>query len=110
MNYSNQAGRQLGNLDMQQAIKGAAVEAPPTEVMRLINALDQTISHARELGRQLEDRLEHVISGAAPVGQATAVGPAEIIQSPLGNRIAAMERDLAAHCFAVQDLLSRLKV
>lgn len=110
MNYGNQAGRQLGNLDMQQAIKGAAIEAPPTEVMRMINALDQTIQHARELDRQFEQRLEHVISAAAPVGEATTGGPAEIIQSPLGNRIAAMDRDLANHCFAMQALLSRLKV
>lgn len=85
-------------------------EASQPEILRQVDSLDRRLSTAREIAAELERRLEHVVASPAPVNSTAVKGPEEVVQSPLGNRIAAMERDLASHCYALQALIVRLKV
>jgi uncharacterized heparinase superfamily protein len=89
---------------------GMAIGEEQPEVLRLLDGLDRRLSHLREISQQLERRLEHVVAAAAPIASNAQSAPAEVIQSPLGNRIAAIERDLADQCYALQAVINRLKV
>jgi len=80
------------------------------EVLRLVNGLDERIQQLRAITQMLAIRLEHVVAAPIPEGAIKGGQPQEIVQSPLGNRIQAMERDLSDQCQGLQALIHRLKV
>jgi hypothetical protein len=80
------------------------------EVLRLVNGLDERIQQLRAITQTLAIRLEHVVAAPIPEGAIKGGQPQEIVQSPLGNRIQAMDRDLSGQCQDLQALIHRLKV
>jgi hypothetical protein len=74
------------------------------------------LADARNVGLDLEGRLESILAPVPPVIQTgqmnTVIGYQAMItiQSPLGSRIAAIKRDLGGHCLMLRGLIDRLRV